>query len=609
MPQALPTSASDLGTASAEASVAREFDNLRVTGFSLAMAWHMLALFAIAPQSASLDAASEPLVLQLSLYISSALTFLVLTMTIGRNAWKSLVGNAVLKGSAVLSCAACLASAFTFFSFSFDFTARFTCFCLLGVVDALFLMAMLAARGFSGGCGEQYRGIAMNAALGSLAAFVVMFVIEPLSWILFCLLPLAAYAANRLGKVDADLPESDLENSGAEYEGIKGATFHACAFGLAFGLCQGSLVLPLSGTGMPSFSTSLSWIPVAELVAAVSLYFVSEHDLSERGHSLIVRLGASLLLAGALASALLLIVGPALPQSVAPVSFVANALMLAGFCSYCTGFLAALPYSCVKRTARGRYLSLNRLLCCIGLASGLAIGDFLAAGVLPSVENASFVAIGTAGLVICLTCAPPLDRLLPGIKDRATSARDLRETDEARPVEAEGETKPAYRTRADVGEVESADTPVETTSATRRGAEDGKNADSASSRGESFYRPPRSSSSGSATEAIAQDFNLSRREHEILCYLAHGRNAAFIQQELQISINTVKTHIANIYGKIGAHSIQDVIDLVEKYHQASDDANPASRDPQDAAAISPEEATPEPAIPSHEEAKSGEDPF
>lgn len=64
--------------------------------------------------------------------------------------------------------------------------------------------------------------------------------------------------------------------------------------------------------------------------------------------------------------------------------------------------------------------------------------------------------------------------------------------------------------------------------------------------------------------AIADEHGLSQREYEVLTYLARGRNAAYIQQELWVSIHTVKTHMANIYRKLDVHSIQEIIDMVEQ---------------------------------------------
>ena len=64
-------------------------------------------------------------------------------------------------------------------------------------------------------------------------------------------------------------------------------------------------------------------------------------------------------------------------------------------------------------------------------------------------------------------------------------------------------------------------------------------------------------------QLTADIFLLSHRELEILYLLAKGRNAAFIQRELVISEGTVRTHMRNIYHKLGVHSQQELMDLVE----------------------------------------------
>ncbi len=63
---------------------------------------------------------------------------------------------------------------------------------------------------------------------------------------------------------------------------------------------------------------------------------------------------------------------------------------------------------------------------------------------------------------------------------------------------------------------------------------------------------------------IAQQYGLSKREEEIFVMLSKGRNAAFIQEALIISYNTVTTHRKRIYQKLGVHSQQELMDLVDE---------------------------------------------
>lgn len=62
---------------------------------------------------------------------------------------------------------------------------------------------------------------------------------------------------------------------------------------------------------------------------------------------------------------------------------------------------------------------------------------------------------------------------------------------------------------------------------------------------------------------IAGQAGLTEREREIFELLARGRNARYLQEQFDISRNTAKTHIAHVYTKLGVHSQQELIDLLE----------------------------------------------
>lgn len=64
-------------------------------------------------------------------------------------------------------------------------------------------------------------------------------------------------------------------------------------------------------------------------------------------------------------------------------------------------------------------------------------------------------------------------------------------------------------------------------------------------------------------EVIANTYLLSRRESEVMCYLARGYKSSHIQQQLYISEGTAKTHIRHIYRKLNIHSQQDLIHLID----------------------------------------------
>ncbi|WP_165056966.1 response regulator transcription factor [Adlercreutzia sp. ZJ176] len=68
-----------------------------------------------------------------------------------------------------------------------------------------------------------------------------------------------------------------------------------------------------------------------------------------------------------------------------------------------------------------------------------------------------------------------------------------------------------------------------------------------------------------ACQEIADLYRLSPREQEIFFLIAKGRNAEYVQKELVISIHTAKTHIANIYHKLGVHSVQEMLTLIDAF--------------------------------------------
>lgn len=65
-------------------------------------------------------------------------------------------------------------------------------------------------------------------------------------------------------------------------------------------------------------------------------------------------------------------------------------------------------------------------------------------------------------------------------------------------------------------------------------------------------------------ESISRKCGLTPREAEIFALLAKGRNVPYIETELVISQNTIRSHIKHIYQKAGVHSQQELINLLEE---------------------------------------------
>lgn len=65
-------------------------------------------------------------------------------------------------------------------------------------------------------------------------------------------------------------------------------------------------------------------------------------------------------------------------------------------------------------------------------------------------------------------------------------------------------------------------------------------------------------------DGVAERGGLSQRERELLSYLARGRSLPYIRNELFISKSTANTHVEHIYAKLGIHSREELISLVEE---------------------------------------------
>lgn len=62
---------------------------------------------------------------------------------------------------------------------------------------------------------------------------------------------------------------------------------------------------------------------------------------------------------------------------------------------------------------------------------------------------------------------------------------------------------------------------------------------------------------------VSERYALSPRESEVLFAFAHGRNVAYLAERLVLSENTIRSHSKTLYTKLGVHSKQELLDLVE----------------------------------------------
>ena len=63
--------------------------------------------------------------------------------------------------------------------------------------------------------------------------------------------------------------------------------------------------------------------------------------------------------------------------------------------------------------------------------------------------------------------------------------------------------------------------------------------------------------------AVIEQYGLTEREGEIMVMFAKGRNLPYVMEELVLSKSTVSTHRQHIYKKLGVHSAQEMIDVIQ----------------------------------------------
>ncbi len=68
-----------------------------------------------------------------------------------------------------------------------------------------------------------------------------------------------------------------------------------------------------------------------------------------------------------------------------------------------------------------------------------------------------------------------------------------------------------------------------------------------------------------ACNTLAELFQLTRREEEVLQLLSEGMNAQAVAETLVVSTSTAKSHMRNIYAKLGIHTQNELIILVHDH--------------------------------------------
>ena len=70
-----------------------------------------------------------------------------------------------------------------------------------------------------------------------------------------------------------------------------------------------------------------------------------------------------------------------------------------------------------------------------------------------------------------------------------------------------------------------------------------------------------------ALESFCSNYDLTKREKEIVILISKGYKNLNISENLYISVNTIKRHISNIYKKTNVNNRKDFIHLLKENRQ------------------------------------------
>lgn len=494
------------------------FESFTITGFSIICAWHFLALFSSVPNAGEATSAGRPLACQLALYLSLAVSYLAAALgatwtqrklsSRGASGWRRLALGGGLFATG--------ASAFVILSGSHAFSLSLCAWVVLGLSEVTLMLPWLQQAGLADANKSNYRNLAFNMGLGAGIAFIVGNLFSPYGEIVFCALPLlssilpARYVET--GELPSQAAEGDRKSALRGPEMLKG-NFNFVCCGLVFGACQAVFSTAVQSFDIVSYGTGSSWPIVGCLISALVILVIRDNESPSRMIVHVQRFSSFLFTVGVMVSFYFISSKGALDQAVyAAGDTIGQMLSLSGFNSFDFGFMVvALSITALTKRNHVEFAGLNRCAVYLSMAAGLAGGSVAqnaAASVLPSPLTA-IVAILVAVL--------------------AASALSTRERSANAP-RADNEEQTQRPTRGTI--------PTKKPPELEKGEHDAR------------------------IEDLAEISHLSNREKQVFSMLANGMNANDIQQELWISIHTVKTHISNIYRKLDVHSAHELIALV-----------------------------------------------
>ncbi|MDR0499632.1 MAG: helix-turn-helix transcriptional regulator [Coriobacteriales bacterium] len=544
-------------------------------GFKVLLAWHYLILFSPLLVSDGTHMNSDRLIArQLVLYITLAVSFGVLLL-VGKRFFGGHGQPPSLQSFGCVAAISIIASLFAVavsLGITSDYLLELIATVLLGASEALIMYFWLH---FYAQFANQliYRSLATDMVIGTLLGMAVLYIMRPVSIFIMTAMPLVAVFSLAVNESTSTLDlqsekSANIQNVRPQRRALIVALLPSLVYALAFGLLQGCFFV--GGVSLLVVSSPIAFIGI--IIAGIVIFTTSR----ESGNlpSRMDRLHRYSLLFFTLGVICLMLIGS---TNIWGLTF-AETSILAGFNLFDFGALILSIGIARKSSAASlHWIDGGRALVYLSLALGLAMGWGITqmANINADIPF-TYIIGGIAVLLLIVTVlvsfpAPELaaeDDTAIAPESNLNALSSNCGTHDG--LSSGGLTSCSLASNSSNGSGEQ--TPAETRAnapkklvheCSRNNAQELITQTSLASN----TKEHRAGAWVRACDQVAGLYQLSKREQEILHFVAKGRNAEYVQSVLVISLHTAKTHIANIYRKLDVHSSQDVINFVEEFKQ------------------------------------------
>ena len=487
-------------------------DHLGITGFSVVCAWHFLILFSAGPNISTGAATGRELSYQLTLYFSLGISYVVLQL-LSKQLFSFLSkdnNRGWNRASLAFGGFASVSTVFMIFTSNAGFSPiAIVSWAVLGLSEAFLMLPWLQLPRVIGGREtESPANLAFNMGLGGVLAFIIGNLAAPYSFIAVAVLPIISCVTLAPVWHSTTISESSARLSVSTRMKLL-ENSHFIFYGICFGLCQYIFSAENGDCGTINFIVNNCWPICGVVISAILLMLVSSKGLAGGSVIMIQHVSSLVFIAGILGSTYFIASLQSLDANLFRIGLPACEIVcLAGFNTFDFGFMVFAFFKASKfKTSFTNYICFNRAALYLSMGVGVLCGMGFHAAFGSIVPNHIIIAVSIAIILLSTSMLPFFDRFMPVDS----------------PLMPQGN-----QTQGSIG----------------------------------FEANHASRIPEDHLESIAEIHGLSKREREVFHYLAHEKSATDIQQELGISIHTVKTHMSSIYRKLDVHSAKELKELI-----------------------------------------------